>query len=442
LCEHADAGPLLDKLGGLPLALVQAGAYIGATSLTMGKYITHYDKTWAELMSYQDRYPLQEYAERSVLTTWKMSYEQVRAVKPEAARLLDQWAFLHPGEISYGLVERYTRSLRDGERAREFEFIATDELSFQDSVGVLAQYSLVNNNEGAGNFSIHGVVHNWSLYNIVDDQARERLCVRAIRIVGASIPPTKGAGDLRAARKLLRHVQMAATRHLKMREVADLQPELHRIARFLEDWESSQTVESLYVRVLRGAEEALGTKHILTLSTANDLGSLYTKRGKLQKAEEMYLRALKGFEETQGAKHMLTLDIVNNLGNLYISQGKMQEAEMMYVRALGVKERSYGTKHTSTLDTVNNLGTLYADQGRLQEAEGMLVRALSGREIALGRTHRLTLDTVNNLGLLYADQGKMKEAEEMLLRALRGYEEAWGAKHTSTLGIIHNIGNL
>jgi tetratricopeptide (TPR) repeat protein len=440
--EYIDAGPLLDKLGGLPLALVQAGAYIGATNLTVGKYITHYDKTWDKLMSYQDRYPLQEYAERSVLTTWKMSYEQVRAVKPEAARLLDQWAFLHPGEISYGLVERHTRSLRGSEKAREFEFIATDELSFQDSVGVLAQYSLVNNNEGAGNFSIHAVVHDWSLYNIVDDQARERLCVRAIRIVVGSIPLTKGAGDLRAARKLLRHVQMAATRHVKMREVANLQPELHRVARFLEDWESSQTVESLYVRVLRGAEEALGTKHILTLSTANDLGSLYTKRGKLQKAEEMYLRALKGFEETQGAKHMSTLDIVNNLGNLYISQGKMQEAEMMYVRALGVKERSYGTKHTSTLDTVNNLGTLYADQGRLQEAEGMLVRALSGREIALGRKHRLTLDTVNNLGLLYADQGKMKEAEEMLLRALRGYEEAWGAKHTSTLGIIHNIGNL
>ena len=33
------------KLGGLPFALVQAGAYIGATSLTVEKYITHYDKT-------------------------------------------------------------------------------------------------------------------------------------------------------------------------------------------------------------------------------------------------------------------------------------------------------------------------------------------------------------------------------------------------------------
>jgi hypothetical protein len=98
----------------------------------------YYDKTWDKLMTYQDRYPLQEYAERSVLTTWKMSYEQVRAVKPEAAILLDQWAFLHPGDVSYELVERYIRSFQGSEEAQEFELLATDGLSFQDSVGVLA----------------------------------------------------------------------------------------------------------------------------------------------------------------------------------------------------------------------------------------------------------------------------------------------------------------
>lgn len=209
---HPDATPLLEKLGGLPLALVQAGAYIGATNLTVEKYITHYDKTWDELMTYQDRYPLQEYAERSVLTTWKMSYEQVRVVKPEAARLLDQWAFFHPGDISYELVENYTRSFEGIDEACGYKSLAIDELSFQDSVGVLAQYSLANDTESKSNFSIHAVVHEWSLYNIVGVQARERLCVRAIRIVAASIPTIKDAGDMQAARKMLPHARMAARR--------------------------------------------------------------------------------------------------------------------------------------------------------------------------------------------------------------------------------------
>ena len=69
--NNTDASLLLDKLGGLPLALVQAGAYIRARNLTAEKYIAHYEKTWDKLMAYQDRYPRQEYAERSVLTTWK-----------------------------------------------------------------------------------------------------------------------------------------------------------------------------------------------------------------------------------------------------------------------------------------------------------------------------------------------------------------------------------
>lgn len=49
---------------------------------------------------------------------WKMSYEQVRAVKLEAARLLDQWAFFHPGDVSYELVEKYTQSFEGSEEAR------------------------------------------------------------------------------------------------------------------------------------------------------------------------------------------------------------------------------------------------------------------------------------------------------------------------------------
>jgi tetratricopeptide (TPR) repeat protein len=422
--------------------LVQAGAYIGATGLTVEEYIAHYDKTWAELMSNQNRYPLQEYADRSVLTTWRMSYEQVRMVKPEAAGLLDQWAFFHPGDMAYELIGDYPRTFEDSEGARECELIATDKLSFQDSVGVLAQYSLVNKTEGMSSFSIHAVVHEWSLYNIVDDRAREQLCVRAIRMVAKSIPSSKGAGDLQAARKLLPHARMAATRYVKMREVANLELELHQVAYFMSDWESSQEVVSLYLRVLRGKEEALGAKHTSILDTVHNLGSLYAKQGKIKEAEEMYLRALRGYEEAWGAKHTSTLDTVNNLGNLYKNQGKMKEAEEMYLRALRGYEEAWGAKHTSTLKTVNNLGLLYADQGKMKEAEEMYLRALRGYEEAWGAKHTSTLDTVHNLGALYWKQGKMKEAEEMYLRALRGYEEAWGAEHTSTLDTVNNLGNL
>jgi hypothetical protein len=69
----------LDRLSGLPLALTQAAAYISQTGVTLVQYLEYYDNMWRDLMEQQDQYPLQEYAQRSVLTTWRLSYEHVKS---------------------------------------------------------------------------------------------------------------------------------------------------------------------------------------------------------------------------------------------------------------------------------------------------------------------------------------------------------------------------
>jgi hypothetical protein len=84
----------LEKLSGLPLALTQAAAYIGQTAVSIVQYLEYYDSMWKDLMEQQDEYPLQEYAQRSVLTTWKISYEQVKKQNEEASNLLQLWSFL------------------------------------------------------------------------------------------------------------------------------------------------------------------------------------------------------------------------------------------------------------------------------------------------------------------------------------------------------------
>jgi hypothetical protein len=47
------------------------------------------------------------------------------------------------------------------------------------------------------------------------------------------------------------------------------------------------------------------------------------------KAEELYMRALQGKEKAWGLEHLSTLSTVNNLGSLYTEQGKMVGAEGM-----------------------------------------------------------------------------------------------------------------
>jgi hypothetical protein len=82
-----DVHLLIEKLHGLPLALAQAGCFIGMTEIDVPKYIGYFDKTWSNLMQKQDDFPVQGY-ERSMLTTWKISYDQVLRRSEVAAGLL------------------------------------------------------------------------------------------------------------------------------------------------------------------------------------------------------------------------------------------------------------------------------------------------------------------------------------------------------------------
>jgi hypothetical protein len=63
--------------------------------------------------------------------------------------------------------------------------------------------------------------------------------MQAIRMVAESIPSSKDSDDLKAARKLFPYARMAASRNNKMKEVASLELELHQIADFMRDSESS-----------------------------------------------------------------------------------------------------------------------------------------------------------------------------------------------------------
>ncbi|KAK4904286.1 hypothetical protein LTR49_026229 [Elasticomyces elasticus] len=51
-----DAHRLIQRLGGLPLALVQAGAYLQQTGMTVDEYLGCYASTWEKLMKEQNRF--------------------------------------------------------------------------------------------------------------------------------------------------------------------------------------------------------------------------------------------------------------------------------------------------------------------------------------------------------------------------------------------------
>ncbi|KAF1826804.1 uncharacterized protein K489DRAFT_125754 [Dissoconium aciculare CBS 342.82] len=293
-----DIEALLLKLGGLPLALVQAGSYLNMTGITVAAYIREYDETWADLMQRQDQFPLQEYAERSVLTTWKMSYTQVQNVDALAARLLDQWAFLHHSDVWPELLS----SRSDDPSAVSLDhpiddaFSRMTEASLRHAIGSLKHYSLLSVGAEDARHFIHPVLHTWCLHNIESAEARQELLGRALQVVVsfAKGMPTSATKDERL--RLVSHARTVGRRVGTWTMSESRAEDCHSIASFLDEWEASDVVRDLYLRALRGKEKAYGAEHTSTLNTVNNLGLLYSQ-GKMAEAEEMYLRALRGYEK-------------------------------------------------------------------------------------------------------------------------------------------------
>ena len=370
-----------------------------------------------------------DYEERTLYSTWNVSFQQVRDQDPTAAELLKLMAYLDNQDIWYGLFHK------DISNAPAWWIeVLKSRARFNRAISILHNYSLLEVN--AGQYSLHTCEHDWTLECLNHEFDQER-CRIAIQCVAANVSEDSEAEYWVRDRRVLPHARRY--KHDRIKAVIDwsrIDPKyLHKIAYLYERNDMKAEALEMNQQVLSGKEKALDPEHVSTLYTVNNLANLYKDQGKLTEAEEMYQQALSGYKKALGPEHLFTLQPINNLGNLYRDEGKMTEAEKMFQQALS-------GKHISTLNTINNLGILYIEQGRMTEAGKMFQQALSGRKKALGSEHISTLDTVNGLGVLYTKQGKMKEAEEMFQKALSGYKKAWGSEHTSTLDTAKNLGNL
>jgi tetratricopeptide (TPR) repeat protein len=414
-------------------------------AISVSDYLRLYKESWVQLQRTSPE--LSSYEDRTLYSTWQISFSYIKQQNNLSAKLLRFWAYFDSQDLWLELLQHSDSDGPDWVRQ-----LAKDEISFHQTLRVLCDHGLVEVDmtsrelpESRG-YSMHRCVHLWTIH-VLNQAWDHDLASLAVGFVASHVPEEESVQPWLIQRRLLQHATRCSYIILNSLATDDVMTSgCQGLGWLYLNHGKLAEAEQMYQLALQGNEKAWGPKHTSTLDAFHNLGLLYKRQDRLAEAEQMYQRALRGYEETWGTKHTLTLDTVNNLGNVYANQGKLVEAEQMYQRALQGYEEAFGPKHMSTLDKVNNLGLLYTKQGKLAEAEQMSQRALQGYEDALGTKHMLTLDTVNNVGILYADQGKLVEAEQMYQRALQGYEETLGADNIITyipaLNAIWNLGEL
>ena len=195
----------------------------------------------------------------------------------------------------------------------------------------------------------------------------------------------------------------------------------------------------LFEQVLDERERVLGADHPDTLKTRNNLASVYYSVGRFAEAIDAWEELLRDCQRVLGADHPVTLDVRNNLAVAYKSVGRFGEAIELYEQVLAERERVLGADHPDTLKTRNNLAVAYYSVGRFGEAIELYERVLAERERVLGADHPDTLGVRDNLAIAYCSVGRFGEAIELFERVLAERERVLGADHPDTLKTRNNL---
>ena len=192
-------------------------------------------------------------------------------------------------------------------------------------------------------------------------------------------------------------------------------------------------------RVLAEQERVLGPDHPKTLTVRNNLAGAYHSAGRFDEAIELLERVLVGSERVLDPDHPDTLMTRNNLAVAYRSVGRFDEAIELLGRVLAEQERVLDPDHPDTLGTRNNLAFAYQSAGRFDEAIELFERVLADQERVLGPDHPKTLTTRGNLASAYQSAGRFDEAIELFERVLADQERVLGPDHPDTLGTRNNL---
>lgn len=439
--DVALASELTEELGGLPLALDQAGAYVEETQCGIARYLQLYRTRRAVLLQRRGGLVLDH--PEPVATTWSLSFEKIEQQSSAAADLLRLCAFLHFDAIPEEIITQGAPHLGPW-----LSPVKVDPLLFDEIIAILGAYSLIRRESRSKTLSIHRLVQA-VLRDAMDKKIARQWANQAVLAVNQVFPNGEFATWPRCERLLphaLACVRLVEQEQITSQEAARL---LNQTGNYLMQRGRYAEAEPIVQRTYAMCEQVLGADHTLTAYSLGNLAALYQEQGKYDQAESLAQQALTILEQVLEGNDAVPSDstfflatILNNLATLYQGQGKYAQAEQLFVRACAIWTHTFGPVHPYIAYSQNNLGSLYEEQGRYDNAEALYQQALFASEQALGPNHPLIATCLNNLSGLYLKQKRYTQAEPLLRRALALCETELGPNHPLTAMSLDRLAGL
>jgi tetratricopeptide (TPR) repeat protein len=428
LDSRQDALKLLEQLTFLPLAIVQAAAYINENRCALSEYLSlleAQEHDVVELLSedFEDdrRY---DDTKNPVATTWLISFQHIQRTNPLAAEYLSFMSCVDPKDIP--------QSLLPPAQSRKKEI---------DALGMLDAYSFVSRRAGDQALDMHRLVHLATRSWLRKEGRLAEWAAKAMQRLEEVFPEAKHE-NRRIWRLYLAHALYMLRQDSLEGEGTERAELIWRVAGCLHDDGRYKEAEPWYLYLAETAKTLLGEEHPSTLRSISNLALAYMDQGRWKEAEELGVQVIEISKRMLGKEHPDTLFSMANLALTYARRGQWSEAEKLQEKEVEICSRVLGEEHPDTLAGMANLASTYMNQGRFIDAEGLETQVLGVRKRVLGEEHPDTLNSINNLATTYYKQGRLVDAESLGTQVLDARKRVLGEEHPDTLNSINNLATM
>jgi hypothetical protein len=374
---------VISELGGIPLAVDQAGAYMQNCGCSIGSYLELFKKHKHQLMSRKEFKGASGYG-TSTYGTWDISIEQIEHMAGKgtgeevqaaqcAIKLLRIFAFLNheniPEELFKNAAENYVNRDLVKEAQLNLPLSVTllddqtlhlnkgewDRIQFLDGIKILLSFSLIKAIEHL--YSMHPLVNEWCRHIMPKTEITDEFH-RVRALLSCSIALDWQIDNYTFCKLLAPHIRANMSHGLGLQL-------------------DSRYYNDEYARF------ALVFHHI----------------GSWNEEEELLLVAVEQRKTNLGLDHPDTLAAMHHLAVTYWNQGRWDEAEMLQVEVMNATKAKLGSDHPDTLSIMHNLASTYRNQGRWDEAKKLQVEVMNATKAKLGSNHPNTLSIMHNLAL-------------------------------------------
>jgi hypothetical protein len=416
------ARELAGELGGLPLALEQAAAYMEVTGLSLADYARRLRQRRAALLARGE--PLGY--DKRVATTWTLAFEQVQLTAAEAISLLRLLSCCAPDAIPLSLLFRKGPAVLGPvppEPAQGLRPLLADPIALDDAVAALRRYSLIGPMV-LGVVSVHRLVQAVTVDQL-PSESRAAWRQAAGCLVEAALPDDPGLpGNWSAYAALLPHSRAAVEFHRRS---------MSKVAAYVGHSGNYAGARAFSQEILDAREQALGVRHPDTLEARRSLAAWTGHSGDAAWARRELAELVPVYEQVCGPGDRETLVTRINLAYYSGHAGERVRARDEFAELVPILTRILGPEDAETTSARTYLARWTGEAGDPAAARDQYQRLLQEIEHASGPMDPEALSVRGHLARFTGEAGDPARARDLLAELVRIREQVSGPGHPNTL---------